>query len=391
MRELMVSLKRRPWLAGAAVALTATLGLAGCDLSSLTGGTQCTPQTCDYVVNSLVAIPGASGVTLLADSANSVYQYDGSKWNKVGAESAQARQSLIASPTFATDQTVFQGDIASNDGGKTFHAICTTVIAVSPNFAQDKTVFGKDAGTSAETTNGAGTKVPGPTGCPSSQGAYYISKDSGATWTAVQGPQGAGDPDPFFVSPGFKTDKTIFATFTINGVTALYKTSNGGQSWSKSLDNRQGIVAISPNFASDQTVISVANDQVSRSTDGGATWQKLTAPIDAATVKEIAFSPTYTSDQTVILVSAAVDKGSTVKHGTFISKDGGQSWTQQNADLTQRGQNYPAFVFSPNYAQDKTVYTASLGQGQGPAMSTDLGQTWTPFATGLDLQSGLGG
>ncbi|MBA3824935.1 MAG: hypothetical protein H0X24_13700, partial [Ktedonobacterales bacterium] len=131
----------RPLTVGAA-ALVATFTLAGCDLSSLTGGTSCTPQTCDYVVNTLVAVNGTGGTTLLADSETAVFQFDGSKWTKVGAETAAKRDALLASPSFTTDQTLFLGNTTSTDGGKTWAPLCAIVKALSPNFGSDHTVFG---------------------------------------------------------------------------------------------------------------------------------------------------------------------------------------------------------------------------------------------------------
>jgi photosystem II stability/assembly factor-like uncharacterized protein len=394
----------RPWLVGATVALLAAFTLAGCDPSALgLGTTACTPQTCDYVVSTLTAVANGSSDTVLADAQasdgnNYLYQYSGSAWTKVGQETASARgDGLFASPNFAKDNTLFLGNSVSTSGGKTWSPLCVTVKGVSPNFASDHTVFGVDAKpvstTPAATPTGTvtTTATPAPTvNCPSATGSYYISTDSGTTWTAVQGPSGAGDPDVFAISPTYSSDKTIFADFTVNLVTALYKSTDNGQTWKQVLSQRQAIIAVSPNFASDSTVIAVSNSKIQRSTDGGNTWSGITAPITADQVAEVTFSPNFAQDKTAALISAAVDSGSTAAHGTYISTDGGSTWAQTGS-VTQRGLNQPAFLFSPNYATNKTAYTASEGQGQGPASSTDQGKTWTTFNSGLDLQAGLGG
>ena len=391
---------RRSWmLGGVIVAATTSLALAGCSASDLgLSGTQCTPQTCDFFVNRLVAVTTAGKVTLLADSTNQLFQYDGSTWQKVSDENASQREALLASPNFGTDQTLFLGNTSSTDGGKTWLPTCAAVIAVSPDYANDKLVFGKDAtvGASASATTatvGAGTPtpLPKPTGCPTTQGSFYTSSNGGTSWNTVTGPQGAGDPDQFVVSPTFKTDQTIFATFTVNLVPSLYKSTDGGQTWKKVLDNRQDVVAVSTNFSSDKTVFAVATDAVRSSTDGGQTWKNVTTPLAATKVKEIAFSPNYSQDKQLILVSAYVDMGSKDPHGVFGSTDGGASWQQINPDLTQRAVNYPAVLFSPGYATDKTLYTASLDQAKGPAVSTDNGQTWSAFNNGLTLATGVGG
>ena len=398
--EIIRGALARPWFVGPIAAVVVAMVFAGCDPSALGIGstTQCTPQTCDYFVNTLTAVSSGTTDTLLADAqasggSNYLYQYSGSTWTKVGAETATRRGiGLIASPNFATDKTLFLGNSTSADGGATWSALCVIAKAISPDFANDHTIFGVDpAPVSVPTPTGtpSGTPTSAPA-CPTGTGAYYASTDGGKTWTAVVGPQGAGDPDAFVVSPTYKSDKTIFATFTINLVTSLYKSTDGGQTWNNVLADRQSVVAVSPNFAQDHTVIAVSNAKVQRSTDGGSTWSTIDTPVTSSQISTIVFSPNIAQDKTVVLVSAPVDAGSTAPHGTYVSTDGGSTWNATGT-VTQRGQNQPALLFSPNFATNKTVYTSSQDQGKGPASSTDLGKTWTVFNTGLDLQAGLGG
>lgn len=386
-QELIRGVVGRPWLVGAVAAVMATLALAGCDPSQLgLGSTACTPQTCDYIVSTLAAV---SNGTLVADSNNIFYTYSGSTWTKVAAETAKQRgDGLMVSPNFASDKTLFVGNSTSTNGGTTWTALCAVVKGVSPNFASDHTVFGVDATVPSSASTPTATPT-GATGCPTSSGSFYSSTDAGKTWTAVAGPQGAGDPDIFAISPTFKSDKTIFASFTINLVTALYKSTDGGSTWNKVLDGRQISVAVSPNFSADNTLFAVSDAKVQRSTDGGSTWSTIDTPVTANQVAEITISPNVAQDKTVALVSVAVDSGSTAPHGTFISTDGGTTWNA-TGPVTQRGLNHPAFLFSPNYATNKTVYTSSEDQAKGPATSTDLGKTWTEINTGLPLLAGLG-
>ncbi len=393
--------RARLWAAGIAIAaLATTVMFAGCDLSGLTG-TACTPQTCDYFVNSLVAVGGQGSVTLLADSGNALYQYTGSQWSQVSTETAQQHGTLFASPAFATDHTLFLGNTTSTDGGKTWHQICAAVIAISPNFASDHTVFGVNApvNSSGSPPGAPATGTPpsgGVTGCPTSSGLYYVSTDGGQTWQAAKAPANAtSQPNVFVLSASFATDKTVFATFASTQnqqpAPALYVSTDGGQTWNSVLTGLQDIVAVSPNFDQDHTVIAVDATDVQLSTDGGQTWNKLADPLPSASdVAEIAFSPNFASDKTIMLVSAAVDQGSTAAHGTFVSTDNGHTWTN-TGPVTQRETDEPAILFSPNYATDKTIYASSLDQGKGPASSTDIGKTWTAMSNGLVLQQPLGG
>lgn len=390
----------RTWAGRIAVVAIAAMIVAGCDISGLPIGTQCTPQTCDYVVNTLLAVPGASGATLLADSNNAFYQFDGSKWQKVGAETATLRGPLFASPAFAQDQTLFLGNTASSDGGKTWQAICAVVTAISPGFAQDKTLFGVNAvvtagGTASTPTPSSGTQTTptGPQGCPSSDGSYFISTDGGQSWKAQTGPQGASRPDLFVLSPKYSQDQTIFATFSVTQnqqpSPSLYRSTDGGQSWTKVLAGKQNVLAVSTSFASDKTVVAISADKAQVSTDAGRTWNALKLPIATTQAAEVTFSPNYASDKTMLLASAAADTNKS-QAGTYISTDRGATWNR-TGPAAQRGQNFPAIIFSPSYASDKTIYASSLDQGMGPAKSTDLGANWAAIADGLDLVAGLGG
>lgn len=392
-----LELSHRAWrapLVSLAVMTLAALAVAGCDPSALGQTTQCTPQTCDYVVNSLVAAGGGTSITLLADSGNTLYSYNGSGWQSIGAEKPTIRDALLASPVFATDHTLFLGNSTSTDGGKSWKPLCVIVRAISPQFATDHTIFGTytpvASGSANTTPTGTGTPAVTAGACPTGTGSFYTSQDNGQSWTPAQGPQGAGDPDQFVVSPNFHSDKTIFATFTANLKTALYKTSDGGQTWAPALDGKQNNIAVSPNYATDQTVIAISAAKAQISTDGGQNWKDLVDPVTASLIAEVAFSPNFGQDHTLALVSASADTGSNAAHGTFISTDGGATW-KNTGPVVERGQNRPAFLFSPNYASDKTVYTASLDMGKGPAQSTDNGATWNPINTGLQLQPGLGG
>lgn len=392
----MKHLRRPSFLSFILGAGIVALLLNGCSAADLGLGSQCTPKTCDYVVNQLIAVNGPAGVQLLADSNNTIYHFDGAKWQKNGADQVQQRGQLFASPSYATDSTLFLGNATSTNGGKTWQPLCAIVIAISPNFATDHIVFGKDANAIKSQIQPTATGTPSGTptssiNCPATTGSFYISSSGGSVWNTVAGPAGAGDPDLFVVSPTFAQDHTIFATFTIQLQTALYVSTDSGQTWNKALDGRQAMVALSPNFAADQTVVAVSATTMQRSTDGGQTWTALQAPFNVSIAKAVAFSPNFAADHVVAMVSAAVDPGDTQKHGIFTSTDGGQTWTLASDAVSQRGQNYPPLLFSPQYAKDQTIYTSSLDQGKGPAMSTDGGQTWTTINPGLDLIPGLGG
>src|SRR5579862_7114707 len=87
-------------------------------------------------------------------------------------------------------------------------------------------------------------------------------------------------------------------------------------------------VAVSPNFAQDQTVFA-STDLLSikfgvyalmKSTDAGATWSALGGLPRNTRMQTIAFSPAYAADQTIFVASL---------QGLFRTTNQGTSWTMQ--------------------------------------------------------------
>jgi len=108
-------------------------------------------------------------------------------------------------------------------------------------------------------------------------------------------------------------------------------------------------------------------------------------------VVAIAVSPAYAVDQTIFLATGLTTVTLGV-HAVLKSSDGGISWTVVS-DLP----SYPVstLVISPDYAQDGTVFTATLGGGL--YRTTDGGESWVPvgeqigqFVTGLALSPNYG-
>ena len=92
-------------------------------------------------------------------------------------------------------------------------------------------------------------------------------------------------------------------------------------------------------------------------------------------IQVVAISPNFAQDHTVL----AATGGLTLKLGVmllFKTTDGGVNWTVASGLLD----NNPIYsiVFSPNYAQDQTVYVAG---GGGLFVSTDGANTWTTLSS----------
>ncbi len=217
-------------------------------------------------------------------------------------------------------------------------------------------------------------------------GGLYKSTDGGQTWN----PAMAGLQDlwveKLFISPNFDQTGLIFAHTTHGG---LHQSTDGGQSWTP-LD------PVAPNefFPSANSIASVAFDGqggvlVSQSSarmqgifraalksSGDLTeWQQvLDIPVGS-----LAFGP----DGRVVLAFGG---------GLWRSIDGGQTWQAGGAGLAGIENLQPdRFLFSPNFAQDQTVYFFFKDiSGDAPGLlfrSTDAGQSWQPW---LDPAGGDG-
>jgi hypothetical protein len=126
-------------------------------------------------------------------------------------------------------------------------------VAVSPNFAQDSIVFAA--------TDYLSIKL----------GVYALFKSTngGVTWSAVAGLPNAKEMWTIAFSPAYAQDQTIF----VAGLGGLYMTTNQGASWTLASNLALQNVALSPNFAADNTLFAITTSMtVFESTNRGQTF-----------------------------------------------------------------------------------------------------------------------
>lgn len=272
---------------------------------------------------------------------------------------------IAFSPNFEKDGTVFVTTVETSivsktvDWAESWHECGTGLpeaeilcIAVSPEFATDRTLF-------------VGLKKKG----------IYRSSDAGDTWDALDTGINNLTVYDLAVSPDFDTDQTLFIATNVG----IYKSTDGGATWANPVQwgstMKVHILAISPDFGQDQTLFASAWGQgLFKSTDGGSRWTDKTAGITQNKIAAVELSPNYRNDQTLLVA--------TQKDGIFRSNAGGNNWALVNEGLDeQTGQatwyigerHYFAFSFSPDFAQDGTVFLATF---EGVHRSTNGGVTW---------------
>ena len=121
-------------------------------------------------------------------------------------------------------------------------------LAISPNYQQDRTVF-------------AGTAK-----------GLFVTQDGGTSWRKLPGTAYGGDNyiETIALSPNYQSDRTLLVSVRGQG---LFKTVDGGTTFTRSGDYLTGPIEFSPAYSIDRTIFSSSGAELNKSTDGGDTWQ----------------------------------------------------------------------------------------------------------------------
>ena len=145
-------------------------------------------------------------------------------------------------------------------------------------------------------------------------------------------------------------------------------------------------IALSPAFATDNTLLAISGDAFYRSTDGGATWMRLHGGLgdNQQGVWNVAFSPNYAADHTIF---AGGYRGDYRGDGVWHSQDGGDTWSALWNNLQHR--RITSLYFAPDFAATNTMvakakfYDVNNGiAGESYQQSSDGGLSWTLVVTG---------
>ncbi len=204
----------------------------------------------------------------------------------------------------------------------------------------------------------------------------FRSLDSGQTWSRSFDGATPGDYNTwdFAVSPGFASDQTVFVV----GNNKIHKSVDAGQTWIPVGDSlpegSHFSLAISPVYAADQTIFDgTYNYGLYRSTDGGGSWTGINSGLPTSpgypgpSVSDLVISPDFADDQTIFANIAY--------QGVFRSIDGGTTWMNVHGPV---GSYMQSLAISPNYAADQTVFADGHN---GIVMTQDGGTTWTQLPT----------
>jgi photosystem II stability/assembly factor-like uncharacterized protein len=193
-------------------------------------------------------------------------------------------------------------------------------------------------------------------------GRVFRSNDFSGTWEEMSTglPGGASQSAGLVISP---TDPdTLYASF---GDAGLFKTTNGGTSWTVvgSLTGIIGDIAINPNNASQLLVYKIdGGPNLWRSDDAGASW----SPVLAAYLSWFGFDPTVAGR------ALAIDYAN---RKMLLSTDAGVTWAP--------AANMPALDARTVSFSRTTAGAVAMGSNQGVFYSTTGGLTFTYRSSGI--------
>ncbi|MBI1955167.1 MAG: hypothetical protein HYS38_02125 [Acidobacteria bacterium] len=214
----------------------------------------------------------------------------------------------------------------------------------------------------------------------------YRTADGGSNWTRV-------NPESFLSTPTsiIAFDPKISGTLFIGRATALWKSTDSGQTWKTVLP---GVITDFVFHPLDSSIAYAAvgnytgspDNGIYRTNDGGQTWTRLTAGLPPqSTMGRIALAVAPSSPSTVYaLIARSSDFN---LNGLYRSLDGGNTWTllpSVPADLfTEEGEGQGLFnlVVAVDPRDEMVLYVGGLALWK----SANHGATWQ----NLNLSAGL--
>jgi photosystem II stability/assembly factor-like uncharacterized protein len=211
-------------------------------------------------------------------------------------------------------------------------------------------------------------------------GRLFRSDDGGRGFAALGDGLPGEDVRSLELSPTYSDDATLWASTWHSGV---YVSTDHGGTWDRMADglttNSQAddvgapqfrAVAAAPAGVGRRSLFVGGFDGLFRFDDRTRSWTSIETLADH--IVGFAVSPSFADDRTVAVT--------TYVKGAFLSRDGGDTWSDANDGLSDEVGN--TFVplrrlhnvtFSPDYADDGTIFSANWDD---VVRSTDRGRSW---------------
>jgi photosystem II stability/assembly factor-like uncharacterized protein len=198
--------------------------------------------------------------------------------------------------------------------------------------------------------------------------AVYKSIDAGKSWTTIYGSKRI---DTFAIAASHP------ATLYVSAAEGLQRSDDAGSTWSR-MTSPGNVSALAVRPSRPEIVYAATygtKASIAVSTDAGAHWRKLAAPIpDATAVYQLAIDPAAPST----VYAGFGPFWDPAPGGLLKSIDGGESWV--NIVAFTPG-SYAGAVVAIDPSDNLRLYVT--GAGRGVYRSTDGGASWTTLNSGL--------
>ncbi|MGI9601001.1 MAG: WD40/YVTN/BNR-like repeat-containing protein [Acidimicrobiales bacterium] len=357
-----------------------------------------------------VAIPSSDGNRIYVSSGTGVFRSDdgGDTWTTISSGLPNTDTSIIEvspdDPDTAIVATTSGRGFRTSDAGEQWEPAGVSIGAVRFGPAGSDLVLAGSSSGPVNLSEDAGQtwrpiEVPGSGGTGAvavdhdgttsvlmvgrSDGSLHLSDDLGETFSDISNglPTDQGIAG-IVTSPSFADDDMIWVSTDVDGV---YFSADRGQSWELrdeglTVDRQSGEIGVADFYNLDigtgpegeHVLFLAAFDGPFRSDDGGETWTSLQTLSEMIVGLDV--SPAYADDATIALA--------TYVKGAFVSTDAGATFVAANSgierELSDGNKLLPVLrlhniVFSPDYANDSTIFSASWTR---LLRSEDGGATW---------------
>jgi photosystem II stability/assembly factor-like uncharacterized protein len=184
----------------------------------------------------------------------------------------------------------------------------------------------------------------------------FKSTDSGVNWQAINNGLTSGFIYHLALDP--TTPTTLYAAAGSGG---LFKSTNGGGSWTIISTTLQGPIAVDPSNPANIYAVGTNNSGLFKSADGGATWKAINNGLRSSSIMTIVVSPTNSS---IVYV------------GTSLST------TDLDAFITKLNPSGNAFVYSTLLGGSSTT---SSSVATDDAFAIALDSAGSAYITGLTV------
>jgi photosystem II stability/assembly factor-like uncharacterized protein len=228
----------------------------------------------------------------------------------------------------------------------------------------------------------------------------YKSTNGGASWEAM-GLSATGSIGKILIDPN--DDNTVFVAamgplFRNDSNRGVYKSMNGGQSWEQKLfiSDSTGIIDMAIHPANGDVLYAAAWERIRRpnrrqyggetsglyrSTDGGDTWQELTAGLPAAPSQKGRISIDISRSNPNVLYARYANSSGSIQ-GVYRTADGGDSWTEVNSSqLTNVGFHWWFRGIYVDPEDENTIYNVDFEVQK----STNGGNSWFDAFPGVHV------